>query len=310
MADFTSTMTNNTSVGDSVLSAWNQQTLFEAEAELVADQLATVKFQGGAATIYFPRFAQMTASTTALTDKQDPDSTEITDSAANIAPLEFGAVVTYTNKANLAAGGRVDLAAAKLVGVHMGTSLDALAQSKLEAFSTTIIYPNGKTAKTALDSGDVLDKKFAGQLYNKLARKNIPSISGGSYFAIAHEDVLFDLREDASVGGWVSVNQYSNLTTILRNEVGMFQGIRWLRSKNSTVESNVNGTVDGYYVSVLGSNALGKAVSEEPHIVISGPFDKLLRFVNIGWYGVLQYGVVDTDNMVLGRVASSVGTNT
>jgi hypothetical protein len=89
----------------------------------------------------------------------------------------------------------------------------------------------------------------------------------------------------------------------------MFGGIRWLRSKNVTVTANSNGTIDTYKVNVLGFNALGKAVSEEPHIVISGPFDKLLRFVNVGWFGVFEYGVVDTDNMVQGICASSVGNN-
>jgi len=309
MADFFATQTDNTSVGDSILSVWNQQTLFEAAPELVAVQLATMKVVAGAATIYFPRFAQMANVTSALTDSTETSATEVTDTALSITPVEYGAVVCRTLMSNVQSGGRVDLAVTKLVGQNMGSSIDGLALAPLEAFSTDVIYPNGKTAKTQLDAGDVLDGKFAGRLYNRLARKNIPSI-GGAYMCATHEDALYDLKEDAGSGGWTPVSQYSNLTAVLNNEVGMFKGIRWLRTANSTIESNVNGTVDGYYVAVVGENALGYGVSVEPHITITGPFDSLGRFLNIGWYGIFDFSVIDTDNMVLGRVASSIGSNT
>lgn len=310
MSDFTSTMTDSTAIDQSVLTAWNEATLFEAGYENVAAQLATIKVNKGAATIYFPRFANMTPVYSALTANADPSSTQITDTGLTIAPLEFGDVVTTTKKANLASGGRLDMAAAKVVGVHMGSSIDKIATVALEAFSTDVIYPNAKTAVGDLTEGDVLDGTFASRLYNRLARKNIPTI-GGSYFGLAHDDLLHDLRQDAGAGNWTDVSQYSNITGVLNCEVGLYKGIRWLRSKNMTISADGGaGTVASYKVAVVGANALGYGVSEEPHIVISGPFDKLLRYVNVGWYGVFAFGVVDTDNMVLGNVASSVGANT
>ena len=41
----------------------------------------------------------------------------------------------------------------------------------------------------------------------------------------------------------------------------------------------------------------------------AGPFDKLNRFVNIGWKGALEYKIVDDDALILGTCASSVGAN-
>ena len=46
MADFHATQTDNTSVGDSIRSLWNEQTLLEAGYELVVDQFATVRQAG------------------------------------------------------------------------------------------------------------------------------------------------------------------------------------------------------------------------------------------------------------------------
>jgi hypothetical protein len=85
-------------------------------------------------------------------------------------------------------------------------------------------------------------------------------------------------------------------------------GIRWIRSSNTTITSNSNGTIDSYKVNVVGANALGKAVSNEPHPTLTST-DKLGRFVNIGWFGAFKYGVIDTNNMVQGICASSVGAN-
>jgi N4-gp56 family major capsid protein len=202
--------------------------------------------------------------------------------------------------------GRVNTAVTTVIGRDMGASMDKIAQAKLEAFTTTLIYPNAASSAATLGAGDVLDRTFAGRLYNKLARLNVPGVIGGMYGGIAHEDQLFDLRNDAGSGNWVSVNQYSNLTPILQNEIGMFEGIRWFRSKNVTVTANSSGTLDSYKVCVLGLNALGKAVTKEPGIVISGPFDSLQRFYNVGWYGIFGYAVVDTANMVQGITTSSV----
>jgi len=307
MAEFHPTHTSNTSVGDSIISLWNEQTLFEADYELVVDQFATKK-SGTGGTMYFPRFALLTPSVTPLTEGTETTATEVTDTATNIVALEFGTSTTYNIKAEVQSG-RVNLALTKIIGSDMGASQDKLGMSKLEAFSTDVIYPNAATSAATCGTSDVLDKTFAGRLYNRLARKNTPGAINGVYAGVAHEDQLFDLRNDVGAGSWVEVNQYSNTVPILTNEVGMYNGIRWFRSKNVTVTANSNGTIDTYKVNVLGANALGKFTNIEPHIVISGPFDSLQRFYNVGWYGVYQYGVIDTANMVQGICASSVGAN-
>lgn len=306
MADFHATQTDNTSVGDSIKSLWNEQTLFESDYELVCDQFATIQGPGQGRTIYFPKFALLTPTSSALTDSEDPAASELTDTAVSITCEEFGRSATYNIMADLQSG-RVNLAVTKIIGSDMGASQDKIAMAKLEAFSTTVIYPNNATQPGNLTSSDNLDRAFAGRLYNKLARLNVPGVVGGMYAGIAHEDCLFDLRNDAGSGNWVDVNKYSNLTEVKTNEVGMFEGIRWFRSKNVTVTDN--STIDSYKISVLGANALGKAVTKPAGIVISGPFDSLQRFYNVGWYGIFGYAVVDTARMVQGIAASSVGNN-
>jgi hypothetical protein len=124
-----------------------------------------------------------------------------------------------------------------------------------------------------------MDKAFAGRLYNKLARTNTPPIFGGLYVGIAHDDVLYDLRNDTATGAWVDVGKYASPESVLRNEVGMYAGIRWLRSGNATVTSDGGaGTVDTYSTNVVGYNALGRADTIAPSIKITGPFDVLGQY--------------------------------
>jgi N4-gp56 family major capsid protein len=299
---FTTTMTVASDVDDSLVSLWDQGVILTYSPELVVDQLATIKREINAKMIYFTIYTNL-AVPSALTENEDATSVALVDTGVSLTPAEEGTVVTRTQLASFQTGGKVDTAAAQLVGRNMGVTVDKRGMTALEAFSTTRIYPNTATAAANLAETDNLDHQFANRLYNKLARLNVPGING-SYFGIAHDDCLFDLRASLT-----PVRQYADLTNVLANEVGMAAGIRWLRSSNVTVTADSNGTIDSYKVNVLGANALGKAVAIEPHPVISGPFDKLGRFINVGWFGAFKYGVIDVNNMVQGICASSVGAN-
>ena len=133
---------------------------------------------------------------------------------------------------------------------------------------------------------------------------------GGEYVLVAHDDVIADLREATAVGSWVDVSKYATPETVLRNEVGMYKGFRVVRNNDATITADAGaGAVDTYNSYVLGANALGLATSKVPGMVATGPFDKLARFVNLGWYGVFSYGIVDTDAVFKIVTASSKGVN-
>lgn len=300
---FTSTMTLAADVDDSLVTLWDEGIILGYTPELITDQVVTVKRQIGAKLIQFTKYSNLALATSALDQDDDPSSVALVDTAITLEPAEHGNVVTRTSLANLQTGGKVDTAAALLIGRNMGATIDKLAITAAEAFSTDVIYPAPATSAATLTTGTNLDHAFANRLYNRLARNNVPGFGAGTYVGIAHDDCLYDLRDSL-----IPVKQYADLTSVLANEVGMAAGIRWLRSSNVTITANSSGTIDSYKVNVFGMNSLGKAVSEEPHPVLTST-DKLGRFVNFGWYGCFKYGVIDTGNMVQGIVSSSVGAN-
>lgn len=308
MADFTTTITDLAVIDADEVTQFESGIVYGYTPELVMDQIATIRREANAKTVQFAVYANLSAISSAITDGEDVASVALADSVLTLTPLAYGNAVTLTREANMESAGKAAQAAGFLIGRNGGQSLDKLAMTAAEAFSTTRIYPNQATAVTDLAITDNLDSKFAGRLYTKLARVNVPGI-GGSYVGVAHEDCLYDLRNDAGVTGWVDVGKYANPQSVLQNEVGMFQGIRWLRSSNVTTTSNSNGTIDSYKVNVFGANALGKAEQGPIKFGISGPFDKTGRILNYYWVWLGVYGVLDTANMVQGLCASSVGSN-
>lgn len=312
---FTLNMSGTTEVDDSIVKAFDKQFLIAAGQEEVMDQLATYKTQIGAESIKFQKYARLPIDTTPLSQYDDKDSVAMADTPILLTPKEYGEVVTTTQLANLQSGGVVDQAAAMLVGMNMGQTRDTLAVQAVEA-SANLNLPNGVAAEAALTAGDVMTTTFLNKLYNRLSRKSIQAhqaVAGsgmGKYVMIIHEDVAHDLRSSAGAGSWVDIGKYSNPSMIFNNEIGTLSGFRILVDNHLTI--NVDGgdaLVDTYKSICMGFNAFGKAVSLPEQMVATGPFDKLARFVNLGWKAALHYEIVDADAIEVGICASSVGNN-
>lgn len=304
---FTTNISGTAQVDDSVKLAFDQAFLLESAQSNVMDALVNYKVQIGAKSIQFPKYSQLTLATTPLTEGNDLTSEALSDSAILITPQEYGNVVSTTSLASLQTGGTVDLAAVAAVGQNLSRTKNRLACIALDA-STNVLVAGGKTEST-LAGTDVLSASLLNAAYNKLARKSVGRING-EYVLVAHDDVIADLRDSTGAGSWVDVTKYATPGATLNNEVGMFKGFRVIRNNDVTyADQSGAGTVDVYNSYVIGLNGLGLAESLTPGMVATGPFDKLGRIVNLGWYGVFNYGIVDTDAVWKIQSASSLGAN-
>lgn len=308
MTAFTATMTTVSDVDHSIVLAYDQAFMVANGQDANLDQLVTVRKNIGAKSIEFPRYSRLAAATTPLTETDDPASVALVDAQVILTPVEYGNVVTTTKLANLQTGGTADVAAATLVGLNARMTQDELIIAA--ALAGTNALTINDTAAASIAGTEIATRSFVNRFYNKLARANVPTING-AYVAIMHDDVINDLRNDTAAGSWVDVNKYATPETVLFNEVGMIAGFRVIRNNSaSLIETDGgSGAVDNYVSFFLGANALGKAVSKEVTLTMTGPFDKLSRFVNMGWYGVMQYKIVDASCIWEGRCAASVGSN-
>jgi len=283
MADFTVNLTGTAEVDDSIRQEFDTEFRLAFTEQGVASQFSTLKRDIGAESISLPKYDQLGLAITPLNEREDVDSESLSDSKVVITPQEYGKVVTTTKLANLQTGGMVDRAAARLVGINAGRSRNKLATLALDA-GTQILRVGGYATDAEILVGDTMDGSTMGKAFNKLARKNVPGLAGGDYFFIAHDDVIHDIREQSGANSWIDAHKYALPEALLRNEVGMYKGFS-------------------------GFNALGEAVSADIAMVATGPFDKLNRFVNMGWLGCFNYKIIDNEALVLCKSSSSVGDN-
>jgi N4-gp56 family major capsid protein len=304
---FTVTLTGTAQVDDSIVTAFDQSVWIEVGQQNVTDALITKKVDINAKTISMPKYARVAAMTTPLVETDDVASTPLSDTKVTFTPLEYGNAFTITSLASFQTGGLVDLAAAALIAESYAASMDYLAVAALDA--STNKYVIGGTAEGSVAAGQVASGTFLNYFYNKLARKNVPMFDS-MYVMMAHDDVIADLRADTAVGSWTDVVKYSLPNEALVNEVGTYKGFRVVRNNRSTFADQTGaGTVNIYNSYFFGKNALGKAISHPGEIVLTGPYDKLNRFYNIGWYEVSKIQILDQDAVWVGQSASSLGDN-
>lgn len=299
---FTTNMTGVANVDDSIIEEFDSLFIVEQEQQGVMDQFVSYQRQINAKSIEFPKYASLAPATTPLTEDEDVVSTALSDSKIIFTPAEYGLSVTRTFLSSFQTGGKVDRAAAELVGENAGRTLDRLAILAAEA-SANQNFADGVADADSLGASNVMDTELLNQLYNKLARKNIRPLSEGMYVAVMHDDQIADLRNSAGSGSWQDINKYARPEEVLMNEVGMLAGFRIVRDNNITITSSA--LRNTYKCLAMGFNALGKAEAGPMSLRLSGPYDKLNRFVNVGWHWLGQYGLVDTDAIELGVSASS-----
>jgi len=251
----------------SLITLIDQEVLVSGAGINKIDAFVETKVEIGAKAIDFTVYSKLAKATTSLTDGADVDAVGMADSSVSLLPKEYGTVVTPTKLANLQTGGKADRAGAKLVGINLSETTNQLGINALELGTNT-------TAGGTVGTLTKLDLRGA---YERLSSKRIQKING-YYVAFVNPAQISDIKDD-----YISIVQNTNSELATNGVVGTLEGFIIVEDADVTAGK----------VSTFGMGALGKAVSLNPDTTITGPFDKLGRMVNLGWYGVIEYGLID-----------------
>ena len=292
-------------VDQSVVQEFDAEFRVSLAEQGVMSQFTSIKKDISAKSISLPKYEQLSLGTTPLVETDEVASEKMIDDAVILTPLEYGKAVTTTKLASLQTSGMADRAAAKIVGINAGRSDNRLASMALDA-SLNRAFGGTATSTATLAAGDIMTGSLMNKMYNKLSRESVLGVANGEYVMVCHEDVIFDIRESSGAGSWQDANKYAQPSELLRNEVGMYKGFRVIRDNLSTVNIGAGATGEDVYSSYfVGFNALGKAISQPMSMRASGPFDKLSRFVSLGWYQVAKWGIVETKACYVAETTSN-----
>jgi len=300
---FDANLSGTTELDAHLITAYQQMFIIEQEnLSKGIDDFITVQFEESAKTFTFPKYSALTVQTSALTEDNDATSESMADTAITVTPAEYGNVSTMTKLGNLQSAGLPNMAAVRLHAKNMRESQEKKLILIGEAGSNELTIAANEGATVA---GNVLTAAFVKRARNKLAR-----VGAVSWACLIHPDVLHDLMIETGTGAWTEVARYGEDVRILHASIPQFAGITFRESALVTINADAgNGTVDTYHTQFFGFNAFGKGVSKQPSPVIRDAGDKLGRFMNIGWYGVYEYTLVDTDYHWLITSSSSIGSN-
>ena len=165
-------------------------------------------------------------------------------------------------------------------------SVDAVAREEL-ATCTNVIYANGKTSRSGLESTDKLTSRELRKAVRMLKKANAQRF-GGYYIAIVGPETVYDLQDDES---FVRVSQYSDSENIYTGEVGRLFGVRLVETSEAKIfEGAGSGGADVASVIVLGKYAYGVTSwkGAKPRVIIkpsgsAGTADPLDQISSVGW---------------------------
>jgi N4-gp56 family major capsid protein len=297
----TTTSTSTSNFGNLVVQAIRQT----AEEELVAKYFLTDPSIGGfipgiwtkgTSAIVFPRYANLSAQTTAMTENTNPTAQALSIDSEAVTGSEYGGIVEVGNRAQQYSPHDLIGICAQKAGAQAALTMHNLVETVVYA-GTNIVYTNGTTnsALTAGMTGAALISSVA-----KMQKINCPTFMDGFFRALMTPEQIASLKADTATGGWIDVQKYANPATLLRGEAGTYAGVRILNVGSLTggISTAAGATYSGGTYAVhtaflFGPEAYGVAGIEELDATYVPPTpsagDKLGLVASCGWH-VFPYG--------------------
>ena len=163
---------------------------------------------------------------------------------------QHGDFVAVSDRLELEAYDDVIFGCSEEMGATSGETYDTLTRNILVA-GNSVAYAGGKASRADLTDADVITCKLVNKTATWLKKNKAPLIDG-SFVAIIHPSVAFDLREDDE---WKEFHKYNAVDPIFKGEIGAIHGVRFVESNEAKVW-DVNGK-KVYATLFLGKDAYG-----------------------------------------------------
>lgn len=240
-----------------------------AGPKLVHDQFGQKKPipQGSGKTIEFRKYDSLPKAMTPLTEGVTPDGNHLNVTTITATIAQYGDYITISDLLKLTAIDNNITESLKLLGDQSGRTLDSITRDVL-AGGTSVNYCGGKTSRASLTTSDKLKVIEIEKAATQLAANNAPTFSDGSYVAIIHPYVSFDLRTSSE---WIDVHKYTDaaVNKMFEGEIGKLGNVRFVATTEAKIwksaadncPSYSSGSDTLYYAVfstlVLGANAYG-----------------------------------------------------
>jgi N4-gp56 family major capsid protein len=291
----TATISNQTGMTNLVQSAYDRYVEMALRSQPlirdIADKRPVQQAMPGSSVV-FQIYSDLAQATSTLTENVDPDAVAISNTSTVTVTLnEYGNAALLTRKLGLFSLSDVDPAAADIIAYNMADSLDAVTMTELRGGSN-VRYSRDTTTPDDTDEVEAEDIITADDIRFVVAKLRaglaVPR-QGSLYAAYIHPEVSFDLRKEATGGGFQDLHKYDASENFWPGFIGTFEGAYFIETPRMYNATDGDSSEKVYRTIVVGKQALAEAVAEEPHTIVGPVTDKLMRHRPLGWYGVLGW---------------------
>lgn len=201
---------------------------------------------------------------------------------------QHGDFVAVTDRLEMESYDDVIFGATEEMGASEGETYDTLTRNILIAGNSVMYAPNGATEVTSradLTNVCILTPDLVNRAATWLKKNKAPTIDG-SYVAIIHPSVAYDLRNSEE---WKEYHKYHAVEPIFKGEIGDLHGVRFVESNNAKIWGSAGASGVAVYATLfLGKDAYGILDPEgegmemiiKPKEQIGGPLN---QFSTIGY---------------------------
>lgn len=230
---------------------------------LIGSKPGTMQQNGGTATIKWQRYAQVTPTTTALTEVttvaygQGRSSVTSTPTAVTALVAKYGQFMYVTEEVDLLSVSTEVKQLMDLLGESAGRSINMLMRNEMEDNATQRFAGNvGSTGlvHAILTTGDL--NYTINELTRNSARPFTPLSNGSTnigtvpilpaYWGIVHPDVAHDI---AGFTGFTSIEKYAQQVAIVDGEFGLYaragRAVRFIMSEDSSTDTDTGAALSG-----------------------------------------------------------------
>ena len=175
--------------------------------------------------------------------------------------------------------------ALRQIKLLLARSLDINLQSTVNGGTYGVNYAGGRTARTQIGAGDLMDTSLYAKCIRDLAKSGnngVQPFSNGAYAVIMHTSQEYDLMSNTNQGGWLDVGRYVSPDQIISGKVDAFRGGMVLRTPNVQTFSS---TQTVYPATFLGRESFGWGFFQDitPILVTTADsYNPLLVYTTIG----------------------------
>jgi N4-gp56 family major capsid protein len=215
---------------------------------------------------------------------------------------QYGGYVTLSDMLLLTAIDNNLVQATELIASQAGRVLDQVTREVINA-GTNVQYAEGQVeSRAALTKEHKLTVDAVRRAVRALKNMNAPKLNG-SYWAIIHPDVAYDIMSDEK---WVNVKSYSDPEGIYEGELGKIEGVRFVEASEAkkfekagasgiTVYSTLIGGANAYGVTEITGGGLQHIVKQ---LGSGGSADPLNQRATVGWKATKTAEILVDEYMV------------